>query len=74
MFIDLDECITDDDLNSNEPFHVYSCIRDVKFTRNAEQFIVHRVHLIFFLTVFSHKNITKLRIRVSYGTFLVALY
>jgi len=46
MFIDLDECITDDDLNSNEPFHVYSCIRDVKFTRNAEQFIVHRVNSI----------------------------
>ena len=47
MFIDLDECITDDDSNNNEPFNIYSCIRDVKFSRNAEKFTVHRVNSIF---------------------------
>lgn len=43
MFIDVDEWTADDDSSSNESFNIHSCIRDVKFTRNYEQFIVHRV-------------------------------
>lgn len=45
MFVDVDECIIDDESNSNEIFSLHSCICDVKFSRNnnSEQYIVHKV-------------------------------
>ncbi len=45
MYIDVDECVIDEETNTSEPFNIYSCIRDVKFSRQFEQFIVHRVNI-----------------------------